>query len=91
MSVLAIIPAAGAGVRMGYLAWCEHRLGPGRALPVHLLDRVEALPLLAWLRRHDPDVVVFVHLYDVLESLRTVLRENRIRVPARLGVVPRNA
>jgi len=69
-----------------YLAWCEHRLGPGRALPVHLLDRVEAPPLLDWLRRHHPDVIIFVHLYDVLESLRTVLRENGLRVPARLGV-----
>jgi len=69
-----------------YLGWCEHRLGPGRALPVHLLDRVEEQPLLQWLHQHRPDVLVFVHLYDVLERLRVVLRENRIRVPGQLGV-----
>ncbi|HVU33889.1 MAG TPA: LacI family DNA-binding transcriptional regulator [Opitutaceae bacterium] len=69
-----------------YLGWCEHRLGPGHALPVQLVDRVEAGPLLEWLRRHRPDVLVFVHLYDVLPDLRSVLRANRIRVPAELGV-----
>lgn len=69
-----------------YLAWCEHRLGRRRALPIHLLDRVEERPLLNWLHRQRPDVLIFVHLYDVLEPLRAVLRDNRIRVPRRLGV-----
>src|SRR3954468_17880646 len=33
-----------------YLGWCEHRLGSGHALPVHLIDAVEEKPLLEWLR-----------------------------------------
>jgi DNA-binding LacI/PurR family transcriptional regulator len=69
-----------------YLGWCEYRLGPQRALPVLLVDRVEEPPLLEWLRHHRPDVLIFVHLYDTLEQLRLVLRRNRIRVPGTLGV-----
>jgi LacI family transcriptional regulator len=80
------------GVRSGhahtaaYLGWCEHALGPGRALPVHLVDRVEEKPLLSWLEAQQPDVLIFVHLYHVLADLRAVLRKNRIRVPGDLGV-----
>jgi LacI family transcriptional regulator len=69
-----------------YLGWCEHRLGPGQALPVQLVDRVEPAPLVAWLQQYQPDVLIFVHLYDVLPELRAVLRNNGIRVPAGLGV-----
>ncbi len=69
-----------------YLGWCEYRLGPHRALPVHLVDQVEDRPLLEWLRHHRPDVIIFVHLYDQLEQLRLVLRRNQIRVPGKLGV-----
>ncbi len=69
-----------------YLGWCEHRLGPRRALPVLLVDQVEDQPLLDWLRHYRPDVLVFVHLYDKLEQLRAVLRQYRIRVPGMLGV-----
>ncbi len=69
-----------------YLGWCEHRLGPGRALPVHLMERVEEKPLLTWLGRERPDVLVFVHLYDQVAELRAVLRRNLVRVPDQLGV-----
>ena len=69
-----------------YLGWCEHMLGPGRALPIHLVDRVEEAPLMEWLRRERPDGVVFVHLYDRLPELRAVLARNRVRVPRDLGV-----
>ena len=69
-----------------YLGWCEHRLGSGHALPVRLVDRVEAEPLLEWLGRHRPDVLVFVHLYDMLPELRGVLRDRGVRVPMDLGV-----
>ncbi len=69
-----------------YLGWCEHRLGPGCALSVLQLERVEESPLLAWLGRARPDVLVFVHLYDMLAELRAVLRRNRERVPSGLGV-----
>jgi LacI family transcriptional regulator len=69
-----------------YLGWCEHRLGPTHALPVHFVDHVESRPLLDWLRRQRPDVVIFVHLYDLLSELRTVLRKQHITVPDKLGV-----
>lgn len=69
-----------------YLGWCEHRLGPRHALPVLLLDRVEEKPLFQWLEAQQPDVLIFVHLSDMLAELRTVLRTHRVRVPARLGV-----
>lgn len=69
-----------------YLGWCEHMLGPGRALPVQLVDRVEEKPLMAWLEAQRPDVLIFVHLYDMLPELRAVLKKNRVRVPAQLGV-----
>lgn len=70
-----------------YLGWCEHRLGPGKALPVLQLERVEEKPLLAWLARERPDVLVFVHLYDMVVELGAVLRRHRVRVPGDLGVV----
>lgn len=69
-----------------YLGWCEHMLGPGQALPVHLLEGVEPKPLLEWLRRQRPDVLVFVHLYDALPELRAVLAKHRLQVPGELGV-----
>lgn len=69
-----------------YLGWCEHRLGSGHALPVHQVEAVEEEPLLDWLRRQRPDVIVFVHLHERLEELRSVLRKNRISVPGKLGV-----
>ena len=69
-----------------YLGWCEYRLGPGHALPIHLVDAVEEKPLLEWLEQQRPDVIIFVHLYERLAELRAVLRKNRIRVPAQLGV-----
>lgn len=69
-----------------YLGWCEHRLGPGQALPVHLVDRVESKPLLDWLRRQRPDALIFVHLYDMLPELRQVLRKEGVQVPDGLGV-----
>jgi DNA-binding LacI/PurR family transcriptional regulator len=69
-----------------YLGWCQHRLGAGHALPVHLVDRVEERPLLDWMEEQRPDVMIFVHLYDMLPELRAVLRRNRVRVPGQLGV-----
>jgi LacI family transcriptional regulator len=69
-----------------YLGWCEHVLGPGRALPVIRLNEVEEMPLLTWLREHKPDVLIFVHLPDMVTRLRALLKEQRIRVPRQLGV-----
>jgi DNA-binding LacI/PurR family transcriptional regulator len=69
-----------------YLGWCEHKLGSGAALPVHTVDRVEEKPLLDWLARSRPDVMIFVHLADYLPELRAVLKKNHLRVPRDLGV-----
>ena len=69
-----------------YLGWCEHVLGPGRALPLLRLDEVEKGPLVAWIKDHRPDVMIFVHLPDMLPRLRAALREEKIRVPGELGV-----
>ena len=69
-----------------YLGWCEYHLGMGKALPVLRLNGVEKKPLLGWLEEHKPDVMLFVHLADMLPQLRAVLRESRVRVPADLGV-----
>ncbi|MGH7994889.1 MAG: LacI family DNA-binding transcriptional regulator [Opitutaceae bacterium] len=69
-----------------YLGWCEHRLGPGHALPVHCVENLEPGPFLLWLKRQRPDAILFVHLNEMLPRLRAILREHRIRVPADLGV-----
>src|SRR5882757_3640019 len=49
-----------------YLGWCEHTLGAPAALPVLRLREVEEPPLTNWLVKHRPDVVVFVHLPDMI-------------------------
>lgn len=69
-----------------YLGWCEARLGPGAALPTLRLDGVEEGPLMHWLNKSRPDVLLFVHLHDTLGELQRVLDRNRVRVPADLGV-----
>ena len=69
-----------------YLGWCEHVLGPGRALPVIRLAAVERTPLLQWLKAQRPDVLLFVHLPEMIPQLRAVLREQQVRIPRQLGV-----
>ncbi len=69
-----------------YLGWCEHVLGPGHALPVIRLTEFESKPLLSWLEKHRPDMLLFVHVPDMLPRLRGFLKEQRLRVPGRLGV-----
>lgn len=70
-----------------YYGWCDQAFGAPTVLPVLRIDRLEEAPLLRWQRQHRPDVIVFVHLYDMLDDLRDVLRRNRVRVPEDLGVV----
>ena len=41
-----------------------------------------------WLRKHKPDVVIFVHLYNVLGELQQVLERNGIRAPQDEALVP---
>ena len=69
-----------------YLGWCEHVLGPGRALPVLRMAAMEKPPLLHWLEAQRPDVLIFVHLPEMVVSLGAVLREKQVRVPGQLGV-----
>jgi DNA-binding LacI/PurR family transcriptional regulator len=69
-----------------YLGWWDRQLQDARPIPVLRLDKVEERPLLAWLHRHQPDVVIFVHLFDALEKFSEILRRHKIAVPGQLGV-----
>ncbi|MEO6567860.1 MAG: LacI family DNA-binding transcriptional regulator [Opitutaceae bacterium] len=69
-----------------YLGWCDRTLGLSQAVATLQLDRVEEAPLMAWLKLQRPDAILFVHLYDMLPELQAVLKKNRVRVPADLGV-----
>ena len=69
-----------------YLGWCEHTLGPDRALPILRVTAVGKAPLVRWLGQHAPDVIVFVHLPEAITELRAALKEQRRRVPSELGV-----
>jgi DNA-binding LacI/PurR family transcriptional regulator len=70
-----------------YLGWCEYMHGVPGVAPVLRLDRVEEVPLMSWLRTNQPDVVLFVHLYDAIEELKDVLRRHDVNIPGDLGVV----
>jgi len=70
-----------------YLGWCEHMLGSRAALPVLMLREVEEPALKQWLADNRPDVIVFVHLPEMVARFRAVLRRMRISVPKNLGVV----
>ena len=70
-----------------YLGWCEHTLGAHAALPVLRLREVEEPALTSWLVKQKPDVVVFVHLPDMITRFRAVLRRLQISIPKQLGVV----
>jgi DNA-binding LacI/PurR family transcriptional regulator len=51
------------------------------------MENVEEAPLLAWMARQRPDVVVFIHRYDQLAAFQGILRRNRVRAPRDVGVV----
>lgn len=70
-----------------YLGWCEHVLGPGAALPILRLKELEEPPFTEWVVRQKPDVLIFVHLPEMIARLRAVLRRLQIQVPKKLGVV----
>jgi LacI family transcriptional regulator len=70
-----------------YLGWCEHTLGAAAALPVLRLKEVEEPALTSWLVKQKPDVVVFVHLPDMIARFRAVLRRLQISIPKKLGVL----
>jgi LacI family transcriptional regulator len=70
-----------------YLSWCEHELGNRSALPVLRLDGIEEPALSRWLEENRPDVIVFVHLPEMIARFRTVLSRLHISIPKALGVV----
>lgn len=70
-----------------YLGWCEHILGGRGTLPVLRLREVEEPALTHWLVENRPDVVVFVHLPEMIARFRAVLRRLQIGIPKNLGVV----
>ncbi|MGH7944790.1 MAG: LacI family transcriptional regulator [Opitutaceae bacterium] len=69
-----------------YAGWSQLMSGESATIPILQLDRVEDRPLLTWLDQHRPDVVIFVHHYDLLEDFSAILRQREIRVPRDLGV-----
>ena len=69
-----------------YLGWCEQRIGAANTIPVLRLERVEQHPFTAWLQRHRPDVIVYVHLYDTLREFTNRLRAEGLRIPEQIGV-----
>lgn len=70
-----------------YLGWCEHRLGVANIMPILRMGRIEEKPLRSWLKRHAPDVVVIVHVYDMLADFCAILGNLGRQVPGDLGVV----
>ena len=70
-----------------YLGWCESRQGAGAALPELRQREVEEPLLTDWLVAQRPDVVIFVHLPDMIARFGEALRKLQLRVPQKLGVV----
>lgn len=70
-----------------YLGWCEHMLGNRAAMPVLMLREIEEPALTQWLAENQPDVIVFVHLPEMITRFRAVLKRMRISIPRSLGVV----
>jgi DNA-binding LacI/PurR family transcriptional regulator len=69
-----------------YLGWCQLVL-KSTSVPVLELDGVEEKPLLQWIDRHEPDVIIFVHHYNRLPEFSQVLKANRLRAPHDFGVI----
>lgn len=69
-----------------YLGWCHLVLGTPPPIPVLRLTNVEEEPLVSWMHRHRPDVMIFAHHYQALPELRRLLDRRRVRTPDDLGV-----
>lgn len=70
-----------------YLGWAHMELRRPTGVPVLHLAEVQRKPLLTWLERYKPDVMIFAHDYTALPILTQLLRHNHIRVPKDLSVV----
>jgi DNA-binding LacI/PurR family transcriptional regulator len=69
-----------------YLAWCERNLGGARPVPILRMDGLDGGAFAAWHARHRPDVVIFIHTYDVVKEFAAFLRREKFGVPGKLGV-----
>lgn len=69
-----------------YLGWCDQVLGGYQSIPPLRVEEVTAEPLMDWLGRYRPDVIVFADRYNVVSGLMPVLRANGVRVPQDIGV-----
>ena len=68
-----------------YAGWSQLRLDSSASLPVLQLERVEGKPLLRWIKRHRPDVIIFVHHYTLLKEFNAIVQQ--FRAPRDLGVL----
>ena len=69
-----------------YLGWCDYVLGSRESIPVLRLARAAEAPLVDWLARHRPDVMIVADHYEALRDFTVILANNGIRAPADLGV-----
>jgi DNA-binding LacI/PurR family transcriptional regulator len=74
------------GYLCAYLGWLQLMLGTPSALPTLQLDEIEEEPLFAWLERHRPDVLIFVHQHHTLLKFESLLRRRDLRMPKDIGV-----
>lgn len=70
-----------------YLGWCEHTLGVSTALPILRMREVEETAFAEWYGRQRPDVVIFVHLSDMIPRFQAALKQLEIKVPDNLAVL----
>jgi DNA-binding LacI/PurR family transcriptional regulator len=70
-----------------YLGWCQEMLGTPLVVPVLRLSRAEEKPLLAWLMRHKPDVLILVHIPEMIAALTAILeRQGLSHLPQKIGM-----
>ena len=69
-----------------YLGWCECMREDSCGVPVLRLKGMEEAPFMNWLVQQRPDVVVLVHIHDVVSECRQILRRQGIRLPDDLGL-----
>jgi LacI family transcriptional regulator len=71
-----------------YFGWCQQMLGTPAVIPILTVDRLEEEALVDWLRRNLPDVLVVVHVHEVLSDLMGILRKLKAdRMLQDVGVV----
>ena len=69
-----------------FLGWSNVVQNNPSPIPVLHIERVEEDLLIPWVRQHQPDVLIFVHHYNILSEFKAVLERNGIRMPDDLGV-----